>query len=116
MKHHLSLLFSSLFLYFSITSYAGDVTFDPNTRYSQLIIDACIGNFSGNTTETGFDTFNEDGTSKATAIHKKSSIDYVPGLVAKAVIEAVDYYQDQSFAKPWFYSVEWYGNKFYNDI
>ena len=116
MKHHLSLLFSSLFLYFSITSYAGDVTFDPNTRYSQLIIDACIGNFSGNTTETGFNTFNEDGTSKATATHSKSSIDYVPGLVAKAVIEAVDYYQDQSFAKPWFYSVEWYGNKFYSGI
>ena len=90
MKHHLSLLFSSFFLYFSITSYAGDVTFDPNTRYSQLIIDACIGNFSGNTTETGFNTFNEDGTSEATATHDKNSIDYVPGLVAKAVIEAVD--------------------------
>lgn len=116
MKHHRSLFFAAVSLFCTLFAYAGDVTFDPNTRYSELIINACIGNFSGNTTETGFNTFNEDGTSKATATHSKKSIDYVPGLVAKAVIEAVDYYQDQSFAKPWFYSVEWYGNKFYDGI
>lgn len=38
-------------------------------------------------------------------------IDYVPGLVAKATIEAAEYYKKFDWAKPWFKSVEWYGNK-----
>lgn len=38
-------------------------------------------------------------------------IDYVPGLVAKATIEAAEYYKNFDWAKPWFKSVEWYGNK-----
>ncbi|MBO7259020.1 MAG: glycoside hydrolase family 88 protein, partial [Paludibacteraceae bacterium] len=40
--------------------------------------------------------------------------DYVPGLVAKAVLEAVDYYKDEEFAKPWFYSIQDYGNEYYD--
>lgn len=102
-----------LILLFSATlTTAFALSFDPTARYSQVVIDACLGNFSGNTTETGFNTFDANGTLVEEATHNKSSIDYVPGLVAKAVLEAVDYYQDQPFARPWFYSVEWYGNKF----
>ena len=38
-------------------------------------------------------------------------IDYVAGLVAKATIEAAEYYKNFDWAKPWFKSVEWYGNQ-----
>ena len=38
-------------------------------------------------------------------------VDYVAGLVAKATIEAAEYYQNFDWSKPWFKSVEWYGNK-----
>lgn len=93
------------------------LSFDEHTRYSQVIIDACINDFYGNTKHTGLYTYNQDGTQKAapggTDITK---IDYVPGLVCKAVIEAADFYQDEDFAKPWFYSVEKYGNTYYNGI
>lgn len=93
------------------------MTFDPSTRYSQLIIDACINDFYGNTKHTGLYTYNQDGTQKASPAGSDiSKIDYVPGLVCKAVIEAADFYQDEDFAKPWFYSVEKYGNTYYNGI
>ena len=38
---------------------------------------------------------------------------YVPGLVAKAVIELVDYYKnsDAMDVRPWFYAVQHYGNR-----
>lgn len=92
-------------------------------RYSKLVINSCLAKFKANTTYTGFQTYNEDG-SVATAIsvnstaHKKSKIDYVPGLVAKALIECVDYYQDSTWALPWYRSVEWYGvgTEFYSSI
>lgn len=42
----------------------------------------------------------------------KSTLDYVPGLVAKSMIEAADYYQDFDWSKPWFLSVKEYGDKY----
>ncbi len=43
-------------------------------------------------------------------------LDYVPGLVAKALIEAVDYYQDEDFAQPWLRSVAHYANLHYQKV
>ena len=114
MKHHLSFLFSSLFLYFSITSYAGDVTFDPKTRYSQLVIDNCLYHFQANTKAAGFAKYDSNGN-EVVKSESERGFDYVPGLVAKAVIEAVDYYQTQDFAKPWFYSIAAYANQYYSN-
>ena len=114
MKHHLSLLFSSLFLYFSITSYAGDVTFDPKTRYSQLVIDNCLYHFKANAKPAGFAKYDSKGNEVKNS-ESERGFDYVPGLVAKAVIEAVDYYQTQDFAKPWFYSIAAYANQYYSN-
>ena len=92
--------------------------------YSRLLINSCLSKFKANTSYTGFQTYNEDGTvavARATgksSEHSKSQIDYVPGLVAKALIECVDYYQDSAWARPWFYSVEWYGSgtEFYSSV
>ena len=81
------------------------ITFNPNTRYSQLLIDKRTGSFYANTTASGINS--TSGT----------TLDYVPGLVAKAMIEAVDYYKDNpagditvAEVKGWFDKVQGYGD------
>ena len=93
-----------------------DVTFNEGVRYSQWVIDSRLGDFYGNTNDFGFTTYNRDLTVKKNVTKWKNGstnpyIDYVPGLVAKATIEAAEYYKNFDWAKPWFKSVEWYGNK-----
>ena len=93
------------------------VTFDSTQRYSRLVIDARLGDFYANKNQMGFQTYTEDGAVvSAPKGGSKVKFDYVPGLVAKALIEAVDYYQSQPWARPWFYSVEWYGNTFVGSV
>lgn len=92
------------------------VTFDPAVRYSREVIDACIYNFKANTSAVAFKKYDTNGTLVNDNAYGKSELDYVPGLVAKAVIEAVDYYQNEDFAKPWFYSIQAYGNNFYSGV
>ena len=46
----------------------------------------------------------------------KSTLDYVPGLVAKSMIETADYYQGFDWSKPWFLSVKEYGDKYYQNV
>lgn len=93
-----------------------DVKFNDYVRYSQWVIDSRLGDFYGNTNDFGFTTYNRDLTVKKNVTKWKNGstnpyIDYVPGLVAKATIEAAEYYKNFDWAKPWFKSVEWYGNK-----
>ena len=83
------------------------ITFDPNKRYSQLLIDNRTDEFYANTTSSGINSNSTLGT----------TLDYVPGLVAKAMIEAVDYYKDNPAGditldkvKGWFDKVQGYGD------
>lgn len=92
---------------------AGDVTFDPSIRYSRIVIDNCLYHFKANTKKAGFAKYNESG-SLVSASESERGFDYVPGLVAKAVLECVDYYQDSTWAAPWFYSIQAYGEAYYN--
>lgn len=80
------------------------ITFNPNTRYSQLLIDNRTASFYANTTASGINS-------------TSGTLDYVPGLVAKAMIEAVDYYKDNpagditlNKVKGWFDKVQGYGD------
>lgn len=80
------------------------ITFNPNTRYSQLLIDNRTASFYANTTPSGINS-------------TSGTLDYVPGLVAKAMIEAVDYYKDNPAGditldkvKGWFDKVQGYGD------
>lgn len=80
------------------------ITFDPNKRYSQLLIDNRTASFYANTTPSGINS-------------TSGTLDYVPGLVAKAMIEAVDYYKDNPAGditldkvKDWFGQVQRYGD------
>lgn len=95
-------------------------SFDASKNYTKILIDAKINDFAGNTKPMGFGSY--DATSETitqptwyTAMDKESSrkleMDYVAGLVAKACIEAADYYKDFTWSKPWFKLVENYATK-----
>lgn len=80
------------------------VAFNENIRYSQWVINSRIRDFYGNTTQRGFNTYDENGN-KLLDSKGSQAFDYVPGLVAKAVLEAYANYSSFDWSKPWFYSV-----------
>lgn len=94
-----------------------DFTFEEGRCYSKWVINSRIGKFNANTTKMGFATFDEKGTLKtARDDGKKTRLDYVPGLVAKGVIEAAQYYSQYPWAKPWFLSIADFGDKWYETL
>lgn len=88
-------------------------TFTDGLRYSELVINSRLNDFKANTTAAGFGVFDATGHMTTAPTGSKNNLDYVPGLVAKAVIELVDYYKDSDVmdVKPWFYAVQHYGNR-----
>ena len=97
-----------------------DLTFKEGIRYSKWVIDSRMNEFYANTTKCGFAVYGQNGKQTADLVDKKGKLDYVVGLVAKSIIEASQYYSQftwaQSFAKPWFLSIQNYGNKFYSGV
>lgn len=81
-----------------------DVTFNENIRYSQWVINSRIRDFYANQDPRGFNTYYENGTKRADS-EGTQKFDYVPGLVAKAILEAYANYSTFDWSKPWFYSV-----------
>lgn len=98
----------------------GGVKFNSGVRYSQWVIDSRMNEFYANTTKCGFAVYDQSGNKTADRVDGKKTLDYVVGLVAKSIIEASQYYSQftwaQSFAKPWFLSIQDYGNKFYSGV
>ena len=90
----------------------GSVKFNSGVRYSQWAINSRAHDFYANTTLFGLATYNVDGTPKEPRNDNKKKLDYVPGLVAKSMIEAADYYQGFDWSKPWFLSVKEYGDAY----
>ena len=88
----------------------GGVKFNSGVRYSQWAINSRAHDFYANTTKCGMATIKDGEVSYSS--FGKSTLDYVPGLVAKSMIEAADYYQDFDWSKPWFLSVKEYGDKY----
>lgn len=90
--------------------------FEEGACYSKLVIDSRLNSFYANKAKAGFGKFDDEGKMTETEFQASTKLDYVPGLVAKAVIEAVDYYKDNGSVdvKPWFYAVQNYAVK--NDI
>ncbi len=88
----------------------GGVKFNSGVRYSQWAINSRANDFYANTTKCGMATIKDGNVSNAS--FGKSTLDYVPGLVAKSMIEAADYYQGFDWSKPWFLSVKEYGDKY----
>lgn len=88
----------------------GGVKFNSAVRYSQWAINSRANDFYANTTKCGMATIKDGNVSNAS--FGKSTLDYVPGLVAKSMIEAADYYQGFDWSNPWFLSVKEYGDKY----
>lgn len=94
-----------------------DVKFNPGVRYSQWAINSRAHDFYANSTAFGLAKYKADGTSvEIKRKDSKNKLDYVPGLVAKSMIEAADYYQNFDWSKPWFASVKEYGDRYYGEV
>lgn len=94
----------------------GGVKFNSGVRYSQWAINSRTNDFYANTTSFGLATYGTDGKKLNDRKDTKDKLDYVPGLVAKSMIEAADYYQAFDWSKPWFFTVKEYGNTYYKDV
>lgn len=88
---------------------AKSVTFNESVRYSQWVIDSRLSDFWANKNQMGFNVLDKDGNVvKSSANSGNLKFDYVPGLVAKAVLEAQAFYDKFDWSKPWFKTVEKY--------
>lgn len=91
--------------------------FNSGVRYSQWAINSRLYDFKANTKAFGFAKYDSKGGKFSERNNKEiDKLDYVPGLVAKATIEAADYYQDFDWSKPWFLSVKEYGDTYYQKV
>ena len=91
------------------------MTFDATKRYSEWVINSRMSDFKGNTSDMSFAKYSDAGAKSASG--KSTQLDYVPGLVAKAILEAIDYYKDNTDVnvKPWYYAVQDYANNTIKD-
>lgn len=96
MKHHLFALSALLIISSSLRA----VTFEPNTRYSKELINSRMTEWNNKTNTVGFP--NDNSTNGKTTPTNAAGWDYVPGVVAKGILEAWSYYQDQSWAAAWY--------------
>lgn len=90
------------------TLFAHSAPFNAGVRYSAWAIDSRAGDFRANAKPCGFLLSGRQPLGQ-------SHYDYVPGLVAKAVIEAAAYYAQQPWSQPWYQAVEEYANRVYQD-
>lgn len=118
----LSFVASLAFAFLSVVSASAEdklknVEYNPSARYSQLIIDSRINDFYANKKLMGFNVYDTNGKLlKNNAGGSNLKYDYVPGLVAKAIIETVEYYSNEPWAKPWFYSIQDYANTYIGSV
>ena len=111
----LPLMAAGLLLCAPPTAKAADssgVKFNNGVRYSQWAIDSRANDFYANTTAFGLAKYNLDGSVATARKDTKKKLDYVPGIVSKAMIEAADYYDSFDWSKPWFLSVKEYGDAY----
>jgi len=124
-KHKMRLALTMLALTAGLTLQAANIpgipskkgkacTFHEGVRYSELVINSRINDFRANTKTAGFGVFGNEGQIITPPLSTMSKLDYVPGLVAKAILEAVDYYKDNSEVnvKPWYYAMQYYGCRY----
>jgi len=91
------------------------MTYNDDVRYSQWIINSRIADFRANSTPVGFGKFSATGTQEVAPI-VTSKLDYVPGLVAKAIVENVKLNAAHSWVAPWYYSMKSFGDTYYNKV
>ena len=97
-----------------------NVRFNSNVRYSQWIINSRINDFYANSTHVSFGKYSATGVEEEAPIivvkNNKTVLDYVPGLVAKAIVENVKLNAAYTWAAPWYYSMKSFGDTYYNAV
>lgn len=89
------------------------VTFNSDTLYSRWIINSRLGSYANKSENysprlRGFGFASPYRITKA----KADGWDYVPGLVARAVLDAIECYKDSAFSQPWLAAIDtWATNK-----
>ena len=89
--------------------------FNNDVRYSQWIINSRISDFYANEAHVGFGVFDENGNQTTVPI-TTTNLDYVPGLVAKAIVENVKLNVAHSWSAPWYYSMKKFGDTYYSKV
>lgn len=90
--------------------------FNPDTLYSRWAINSRLGSYSNKSSSgspklRGLNFTSPYGVTKATT----DSWDYVPGLVARSVLKASEYYANEEFSTPWLTAVyDWAYSKAYD--
>lgn len=84
--------------------------FESSRNYLEWVVASRLGDFKANTQPSGFALFDADGRMLSPSSRRKGTLDYVPGLVAKALLEAVDCFRarDARAVTPWYYAVAEY--------
>lgn len=79
---------------------ADGVTFDPTVRYSREVINARMSCWKNKGDNAGFP--NANSTNGSTSACTSATWDYVPGVVAKGILDVWEYYQDSTWADAWY--------------
>ena len=77
-----------------------NLTFDPTVQYSREVINARMTYWKNKEKVAGFP--NANSTNGATTPETAASWDYVPGVVAKGILEVWEYYKDNEWADAWY--------------
>ena len=96
-----NLFFATLILFVACApQQAKAVTFDPSVRYSQEVINARMTSWKNKDNRVGFP--NANSTNGSTDPGAAASWDYVPGVVAKGILDCWEFYQDSAWADAWY--------------
>ena len=99
MKKHI-LLFAVLAFAACSSQETKAVTFDPSVKYSKEVINARMTSWKNKDNRVGFP--NANSTNGSTTPGTAASWDYVPGVVAKGILDVWEYYQDSTWAEAWY--------------
>lgn len=78
----------------------GNQAFDSSVRYSQEVINARMSCWYNKDKQVGFP--NANATNGAVLPVEEAGWDYVPGVVAKGILDVWEYYQDSAWADAWY--------------
>ena len=81
-----------------------------DVRYSQLMINARMSAWYNKDTQVGFPNVNS--TNGHTEPIQYASWDYVPGVVAKGILDVWDYYQDSTWSAAWYIGLSNWTDRF----
>ena len=100
MKRHSVLIVLTLLMAACTSQPTQAVTFDPSVRYSREVINARMSSWKNKDSRVGFP--NANSTNGSTTPGTAASWDYVPGVVAKGILDCWEYYQDSTWADAWY--------------